>query len=57
MCHTNNGRIRMKKSARKAGKNLNSDEKDKGIGNWLTISSPNDWLQYNVDVSFKKLGY
>ena len=35
MCHTLNGNIRMKKSARKAGRRIKDGQKDESIGNWL----------------------
>lgn len=56
LCHTYNGRIRMKKSARKYGE-LDDDEKDEGIGNWLMVSSPDDLFRHNIDVDFAKLDY
>ena len=37
-CHTYNGKIRMKKSAQKKNADLNNDDKDEGIGNWITIT-------------------
>lgn len=57
MCHTWNGKIRMKKSKKKAGLYLDPEEKDVGIGNWLVIASPDDLFQYDVDIDLKKLGF
>ena len=44
MCHTFNGKIRMKKSARKTGKLIRNDEKDPGVGNWIWISNSDDFF-------------
>ena len=57
LCHTLNGKIRMKKSAKKAGKPLGENGKDEGIGNWLTITSPDDLFKHNIDVDFEELNY
>ena len=54
LCHTRNGKIRIKRSARK-GK-LNENEKDLGIGNWLVISTPDDF-SHGIDVNLAKLNY
>ena len=56
LCHTYNGRIRMKKSARKHG-NLLTDEKDEGVGEWLMVSSPDDLFKLDIDVNFRLLDY
>ena len=56
LCHTYNGKIRMKKSARKNG-DLNIDDKDEGIGDWITITSPDDLFQHDINIDFKKLYY
>ena len=57
MMHTINGKIRMKRSARKAGMNLQDNEQDKGTGPWLIITSPDDLFKYDIDIDFKKLNY
>ena len=41
-CHTLNGRIRIKRSAVKAGVHIESGGKDKGVGKGLYGSSPDD---------------
>jgi len=56
MCHTYNGKVKMKKSAKKAGL-INDDERDQGTGPWLTISSPDDFFKVGVDIDFNKLNY
>ena len=56
LCHTNNGNIRMKKSAKKAGL-IDDNEKDFGTGSWLVVSSPDDLFQFDIDVKFSKLNY
>ena len=30
---------------------------DKGIGNWLIVTSPDDLFKLNIDVHFKKRNY
>ena len=57
MCHTFDGKIRMKKSARKAGKLIRNDEKDTGVGNCIWISNPDDFCQHHIDIDFNKLNY
>ena len=57
LCHTLNGKIRMKKSAKKAGKLPGENGKDDGTGKWLTITSPDDLFKHNVDVDFEELNY
>ena len=54
LCHTYNGKIRMKKSAKKEGL-IGEDEKDEGSGPWLSISSPEDFFKLDIDIDFKKL--
>ena len=56
LCHTYNGRIRMKRSAREQGV-LTDGGKDEGTGNWIVISSPDDLFRLDVDVDFAKLNY
>ena len=56
LCHTLNGRIRMKKSAKYEGK-IGKNEEDEGIGDWITISTPDDLFKHNVNLDFKKLNY
>ena len=55
--HTRNGKIRMKRSARKKGKSIKEKKKDFGIGNWLVISSPDDLFSHGIDVNLAKLDY
>ena len=54
--HTINGKIRMKRSARKAG-TITNNERDTSTGNWLTIDSPDDLFKYGMDIDFDKLNY
>ena len=56
LCHTFNGRIRMKRSAKIYG-DIGDDEKDEGIGEWIYITSPEDLFQLNIDVDLEKLDY
>ena len=56
LCHTFNGNIRMKRSAKKQGL-IGEGEKDQGTGVWLTVSSPDDLFNYDVDINFKTLNY
>ena len=56
LCHTYNGKIRMKKSARKNG-DLSNDDKDEGIGDWITITSPDDVFKHDINIDFEKLDY
>ena len=46
----------MKKSAKQEGK-IGSNEKDEGIREWITISTPDDLFKHNIDVDFQKLNY
>ena len=57
LCHSYNGKIRMKKSSIKAGLPLDKNGKDQGTGKWLTVSSIDDLFKYNVDIDFEKLNY
>ena len=54
LCHTINGNIRMKKSAKKAGL-IQEHEKDEETGPWLNVSCSDDLFKYNVDIDFVKL--
>ena len=45
-------RFRLKKAAQQAGVESNSHNQDKGIGNWLTVTSPDDLFKLNIDVDF-----
>ena len=56
LCHTYNGRIRMKRSAREQGV-LTNGNKHEGTGNWIVISSPDDFFPHDIDVEFAKLDY
>ena len=57
LCHTLNGKIRIKKPAKKAGKLLGENGKDEVTGNRQTITSPDDLFKHNVDVDFEELNY
>ena len=57
MCHTYNGKIRAKKSAKEMGKLPDNYEKDEGVGNWITFTSPEDFFKHDIDIKFDKLGY
>ena len=56
LCHTYNGRIRMKKSALKQGV-LTDGSEDEGTGNWIVILSPEDLFRLDINVDFVKLDY
>ena len=56
LCHTRNGKIRTKRSARKR-KLKEKNEKDFGIGNWLVISMVDDLFSHGIDVNLAKLDY
>ena len=45
----------MKRSAGKAGVDIEPGEKDEGVGKWLYVSSPNDLFQHGIDIDFEKL--
>ena len=56
MCHSYNGKIRMKESA-KIG-DASDNKKDKGRGDWNAISSPDDLFILGFDeIHFKALNY
>ena len=57
LCHSRNGKIRMKKSAQRAGLPLEKNGNDQETGKWLTITSVDDVFKINVDVDFNKLNY
>ena len=67
MCHSHNGKIRMKESARTAdnntnrngeGKGLRKKDKNEGKGNWIVVSSPDDLFNLGIDnIDFKALNY
>ena len=46
----------MKKSAKYKDK-IGNNEKDEEIGDWITISVPDDLFKHNIDVDFQKLNY
>ena len=46
----------MKKSAKCEGK-IGNNEKDEEIGDWITISIPDDLFKHNIDVDFQKQNY
>ena len=56
LCYTCNGKIRMKRSARKQGL-LTNGNKDEDTGNWVVILSPDDLFHHNIDVDVAKLNY
>ena len=56
LCHTYNGRIRMKRSACEQGV-MTDNGKGEVTVNWIVISSPDDLLRLDVDVDFAKLDY
>ena len=51
---TINGNIRFKKSAIKEGLLPDEQGRDPGIGNWLSISSPDDLFKIGIDSDFSK---
>ena len=56
--HTINGKIRMKKSAKKFSQILGENEKDEGVANkWLYISLPDDLLKHGIELNFQQLYY
>ena len=46
----------MKRLAKKQGL-IEEGEKDQGTAMWLTVSSPDDLFNYDVDINFKTLNY
>ena len=44
MCHTYNGKIRMKECGKEEGK-------------WITVASPKDLFKLNIDIDLKLLDY
>ena len=46
----------MKKPARKNG-DLNNDDKDESISEWITVTSPDNLFKHDIDIDFKKLDY
>ena len=57
-CHSYSGKIRMKKSAQKAGLPLDKNSNDQGTSKWLTITSVDDLFKINVDIfDLDKLNY
>ena len=46
----------MKKSAKYEGK-IGNNKKDEEIGDWITISTPDDLFKHNIDVDFQKPNY
>ena len=55
MIHTCNRKTRMKKQILTT--KTNSHHQDKVIGNWLTVTLPDDLFKLKIDVDFKKLNY
>ena len=47
----------MKKSAQKKNADLNNDDKDEGIGNWITITSLDNLFKHDINIDFNKLYY
>ena len=56
MCHSYNGKIRIKDSAKCGGDTIN-DDKDEGNQKWLVILSPDDLFKLDVEIDFKALNY
>ena len=57
LVHTMNGKIRCKKSAKSEGQIIRRSEKDEGIGGWITFTSPEDLVKFDVEVNFNKFNY
>ena len=57
LAHTINGKIRVKKSATSTGRILSEGEKDEGMGNWISINSPEDLAKQGENIDFKSLNY
>ena len=57
LAHTINGKIRVKKSATCSGRILLEGEKDEGMGNWISINSPEDLAKQGENIDFKSLNY
>ena len=56
LCHSYNGKIRMKESAKTD--DASDKGKDEGRGNWIAISSPDDLFKLGFDeIDFKALNY
>ena len=49
------GKIRFKKLAVNKGLSLDENGKDKGTGNWMTMTSPDDLFKLNIH--FEKLNF
>ena len=54
--HTNNGDIRIKKSAKKEDL-IDVNEKDLRTGPWLVVSTPDNSFKHNADIKFSNLNY
>ena len=48
----------MKRSARKhSDGSFQHGEKDEGVGEWITVMSPEDLFKLNIDVNFQLLDH
>ena len=36
---------------------LKDGEVDKGTGNWIVVTSPEDMFKHHIDINFEKLNY
>ena len=52
-----NGKIRCKKSAKSEGQIIRSGEKDEGVGGWITFTSSENLVQFDVEVNFNNINY
>ena len=54
LCYSMNGRIRMKKASGR----IDKEGKDNGVGDWISVASPDDLFKHGVnDFDFGKLNY
>ena len=53
---TFNGNMRMKRLAKKQGL-IEKGEKDQGTSMWLTVSSPDNLFNCDIDINFKNFNY
>ena len=56
-CHTIKGKIRFKKSAMKEGLPPDENGRDPGVGNWIMVTSPDDFFRAGVKVDFTKINF
>ena len=57
LVHTMNGKITCKKAAKSEGQIIWRGDKDEGIGGWITFTSPEDLVKFDVEVHFNKFNY